>query len=323
MPILAFPDEVVVPPTGPPEGGPRVHAWWTGANGDEVHLTDCPNGIDWTDGRAGEDMPPFVFTTDPMPEGDQPVELVRGVRAGVRVMTLPLLIHRPDNAGFQMRKQRLVQALNPLPGVPGRLRYLQPDGTSRYLTGFYDNGAEGSDIKDRTGLWWRLWAAQFKLYDPFWTSLSAESLSFGAGGGGAGFFPLLPVRLASSAVLGETTATLVGDVRTWGVWTINGPANGLTTLGNARLGREVKLDLTGDHELGEGERVVVDMRPSQASITAYTDAEPDGVNWFSARVGVPQMWPLEPGTNDIVVSISGATSATSARFDYTPRWLAA
>lgn len=322
MPILAVADEVVVPPTGPPVGGPRVHAWWTGANGDEVHLTDCPGGIDWTDGRSGEDMPPFTVTEDAMPEGDQPTALIRGVRAAPRIMTLPLLVHAPSNAGFRARQQRLIRAFNPIPG-DGRLRYLQPDGTTRVLTARYDSGAEGSDIRDRTGLWWRLWAVQLRAVDPYWSSLAAESLSFGAAGEGAGFFPLLPVRLASSAVLGETTATLAGDVRTWGVWTITGPADGLTTLANRTTGREVKLNLTGDYELGEGETVVVDMHPSRASVTAYTVAEPDGVNWFGARVGVPQMWWLEPGANDITLSVTGATGATALRFDYTPRWLAA
>jgi hypothetical protein len=321
MPILAVPDEVVVPPSGPPEGGPRVHAWWTGGNGDEVHLTDCPNGIDWTDGRAGEDLPPFTVTADVMPEGDQPAETIRGVRAAPRTLTLPLLVHAESNAAFRVRQQRLIRAFNPLNGE-GTLRYLQPDGTTRVIRALYESGAEGDSIRDRVGLWWRLWGVTLTARDPFWSSLAAERLSFG-NGAGVGFFPLLPVTLASSAVLGETTATLAGDVRTWGVWTIHGPADGLVTLANVSLGREVKLQLSGAYELAEGETVVVDMHPSRARVTAYTAAEPDGVNWYGARVGVPQMWPLKPGANDIALSVTGATSATSLEFAYTPRWLAA
>lgn len=321
MPILAVVDEEVPPPSGPPETGPRVHAWWTGANGDEVHLTDCSAGIDWTDGRSGEDLPPFTVTEDAMPEGDQPAAVIRGVRAAPRLVTLPILVHAPTNAAFRTRQQRLIRAFNPIPG-DGRLRYLQPDGTTRVLTARYDSGAEGSGIQDRAGLWWRLWAVQLRAVDPYWSSLEPESLTFGSGAG-AGFFPLLPVTLGSSSVLGETTATLAGDVRTWGVWTIHGPANGVTTLRNTTLDRTVTLNLTGAHELDEGETLVVDMHPTRARITAYTVAEPDGANWFSARVGVPQMWPLEPGDNDIELAVAGATSATSLTFEYTPRWLAA
>lgn len=318
MPILAVLDTPEEPvPTGPPEGEPRVHAWWRGGNGDEIHLTECPAGIDWLDGRGGEDLPPYEVTEDTLPQGDQPYGVVRGVRAAPRTYTFPLLIHNPGNAGFRTRQQRVLRAFDPTTG-DGRLRLLQPNGDERSLTARYSSGAEGSDIQDRAGLWWRVYAVQLRALDPYWSSMQPKTLTFGGGGDGGAFFPLLPVRLAASSVLGETTAQVEGDAPSWGIWTITGPANGITTLANTSLGLQVKLNLTGDYELAEDEQLVVDMRPARPRIVG-----PDGDSWYGARVGVPQMWPLLPGPQDIELAVAGATGATSLRFDYVPRWLAA
>jgi hypothetical protein len=319
MPVLAVLAEEEEPPPPPPPGveiAPRVRAWWTGGNGDKILLTDCPSGLDWLKGRSGEDLPPFEFTEDAMPDGDQPAAILRGVRGAPRVQTLPLVVHSRRFTTFRAVHQRLVRALNPLTG-DGRLTYLQPDGTERWLTCRYNDGAQGGEIQDPSGFWYRLWPVQFRAVDPWWSSAAPDPLVWGSGSSG-GFFPILPVTLTSSNVLGSTTAVVQGDVRTWGVWTITGPANGATILRNVTLDRQVELNLSGTYELEPGDTAIVDMRPGQQRIVG-----PDGSSWWGARVGVPQMWHLDPGTTAIELSVAGATGATGVQFEYTPRWLTA
>lgn len=291
----------------------RVRAVWTGGNGDEIHLTDCPGGVDWLTGRGGGDLPPFEQTEDDVVDGDGSV--IRGVRALPRTYLLPLAVKGEDFTAWRALHQRIARSFNPLTG-DGQLRIQQPDDTSRILTCRYNGGAEGDSIVDPDGrYWYRVWGAKLRAVDPWWYAALSQTIHFGAPGT-TPFFPILPLRLSRSQVLGEATLSLDGDVRTWGVWTIHGPADGTAVLRSATLDRSITLDLTGDHALAEGETVTVDMRPGRQGIRG-----PAGEAWWSARVGVPSMWWLQPGVNDLSLSVAGGDEHTAVDFEYVPRFL--
>jgi hypothetical protein len=295
----------------------RPRAVWTGGNGDEIHLTDCPAGVDVAAGRAGEDMPPFEMIEDDVPDGDGTV--VRGVRALPRTYLLPLIVKgaEGDYAGFRALQQRLLAAFSPLSG-DGRLRIQQPDGTSRVLTCRYESGAEGDQIREPGGrLWYRKWAIKLRAHDPWWYAAAAQTVTFTAEAP-TGFFPILPAVLTRGQLSGETTLTLEGDVRTWGLWTVHGPARGVTVLRSATLGREFRVDFSGDHALDTGQAATIDMRPGRVGIRG-----PAGQPWWSARASAPSMWWLQPGVNDVEISVAGGEAGTSVDFTYTPRFLSA
>lgn len=318
MPILYTPVAGPGEPQNPDPGGStstRIQAIWSPPVGDPIMLTACPDGIDWLPGRSGEDLPPFEFVTSE--NVGYHGATILGVRATTRIQTLPLLLHvQGPWSDWRPLHQRFVKAMNPLAG-DGILTYVMPDGTSRQLFARYSKGGEGDAISDPAGLWWRKYAIQFRADDPWWYSTTPEVVGWDVGGP-AGFFPLLPVQLTSSRVIGDTTLDVAGDIESYGVWTITGPANGLATLTNVGQGRSVRLNLTGTYQLGAGQTVTVDMRPGSRSILG-----PTGQPWLNARVGIPQFFDLAPGLNQLTLAVAGATTATRVRFTYQPKWLAA
>lgn len=323
MPILAYlPDDPGPVDPGDPGTPPallrtRIAAIWTPPYGDAITLTDCSGGIDWLTGRSGEDMPPFEWTEDENVDYDGSV--IRGVRATPRTLTLPILL-KVEGPFTQWRPlhQRFLKALNPLRD-DGVMTYVMPDGSSRQLFCRYKQGAEGDAIRDPRGLWWRVYATQWRAVDPYWYATTPQTVQWGVPEAGS-FFPILPVQLTSSRVIGDATLDLAGDVPTYGVWTITGPAAGVATLRSVTLGRTVSLNLTGAYELGAGESVTVDMRPGRVSITG-----PDGPddNWWPARAGLPQPFSLEPGLNNLQIAVAGATTATQVTLVYQPKWFSA
>ena len=291
----------------------RVRAIWTAPSGEDIHLTDCPGGIDWLKGRGGGDMPLFEQLEDDVVDGDGAE--IRGVRALPRTYLMPIAVKGEDFDAWRALEQRVLQLFNPLSG-DGRLTIVQPDDTRRILTCRYAGGAEGDSIVDPGGrYWYRIWALKLRAVDPWWYATEPTTVTFGAPGT-LPFFPLLPVHLSRSQVLGEATINLVGHVRTWGVWTIHGPANGPAVLRSETQGRQLTLDLTGEHELAAGQTVTVDMRPGRQGVRG-----PDGSPWWSARVGNPEMWELQPGTNTIRLEVAGGDTTTRVEFSYTPRYL--
>lgn len=315
MPQLVTPDLEPGTETAPAF---RNTAEWITAEGDVLGLVNCPEGIDIGRNRAGEDMPTPGWVEEDLVDGDGSTPV--SVRAVPRTYLLPLILHKRDHAAWRALHRQVTRALSPFGpnGAPrlGVLRLWQPDGTWRELRCGYAGGAEGEGLNDRAGLWYRSYVIALRAFDPWWYS-SAVTVSWRQASVGP-FFPILPVALGSSTVLGSSTLDVDGDVATAGVWTITGPADGEATLRSETLGLELVLDLSGAHELAGGETVTVDMRRGHQAIRG-----PDGSSWWSARVGTPQMWPLIPGTNELSLTVTGATAATVVEMTYEPRHLTA
>jgi len=259
------------------------------------------------------DMPPFDLQEQV--NIDDHGSTITGVRALPRNVVLPLLVHLDTFGAWRAKHKALVRAFDPTLG-DGRLELTQPDGETRVLYARYSQGMEGKDVADPTGLWHRIYPLQLRAVDPWWYAPEPVVYPFGVTKSGGGFLtpPFLPLKLSGSGVLGETTADNDGDVLTYPVWRINGPA-GLTTLSNRTTGRSLTFNL----DLSEGQYVTVDMRPRRTSI--YSN---DGVNLFPLRVGTPDFWPLLRGTNEITLNVAGADpTTTSVAFTYTPRYLMA
>lgn len=299
----------VSPPGGgggtPPPDGPedpftfaRTVGTWTGGNGDLIYLTDCALGIDWQAGRSGTDMPKFDLGSSPNPAGHGSIP--GPVRALDRTVILPTLIHMDRWEDWRSVQQRFLRALNPLDGA-GELAISQPDGSTRYLTATYETGAEGQDIVDYRGLWFRKYPVQLHAFDPFWRGPELGPVHFG-NVASAGFLtpPFLPLKLAQSQVLGTNVIDNQGDVETWPIWLAGGPFTVLT-LRNDSTGQELTLN----HPTLVGETVTIDTRPVIKSVKDGL-----GANLWPQLATNPQLWPLRPGFNTVTITATGSGPAT-------------
>ncbi|WP_333742704.1 phage distal tail protein [Streptomyces ardesiacus] len=312
MPILV--PSVTIPPEeqhGPP--------WPTLINQmPQVSFTD-PRGVvtvfsDWErgwllqPGAKGLDMPDYQVATDESP-GIDGYE-VRDVRAQGKTITLPIAFWANDSRqAYKARRRKLINSLNPKRGV-GTLTLTEPDGATRSIGAYYTGGLEGDESLDAAGERWCINALTFGVPSPYWTG-DEVTHSFSAGSS-AEFFPILPVQVGDSQVLGEVTVDNVGDDVAYPVWTIKGPATSIT-LTNHTTGQEIKLTRT----ISGTDAIVIDTRERRqtALLNGVTNLWPD-------LSDASELWPLQEGENDLNLVVAGSTSATSVTLTYQPRYLA-
>lgn len=312
MPILV--PSVYVPPEephGPPwptliNQMPQVS--FTDPRGITTHLSDWENGWLLQPGARGLDMPGFAFTTDESP-GIDGYEL-RDVRAQGKEIILPLAFWANDSrAAYKARRRGFIKSLNPKRGV-GTLTLTETDGATRSIGAYYTGGIEGDESLDAAGERWCINAVTFGCPSPYWTG--AETVhDFKAATGGT-FFPVLPLTVGDSQVLGEVTVDNDGDGPAFPVWTIDGPATSIS-LANNTTGQELVLTRT----ITGADTIVIDTRERRQ--TALLN---DVTNLWPDLSDASELWPLQEGINDLDLTVSGSTGATSVRLAYQPRYLA-
>lgn len=289
----------------------RTVGTFLGGNGDLVQLTSCPTGIDWQFGRSGGDMPPFDTGEDPYPAGDGSIP--RPSRATPRTHILPLLVHMARWVDWRAVQQTLLRALNPLDG-DGVLTIYQPDGSARQIGARYIGGAEGQDVMDLRGLWFRKYPVALKSFDPFWSDVQPHAtIRFGNISPSVHLLdaPFLPLKLADAQSIGTTDADNIGDVPAYPVWTINGPAT-VVTLTNDTTGET----LTVTHTLTGGQSIIIDTRPLRKSIVTNL-----GANLWASTGANPSLWSLARGLNHLTITVAGSDATTNVLLDFTPRYL--
>ncbi|MCZ4506930.1 phage tail family protein [Streptomyces sp. ActVer] len=320
MPILVPPTDITPePPTGPPwptliNQMPAVA--FTDPYGAVTMLSDWENGWLLQPGAKGLDMPSYQFTTDESP-GIDGYEL-RDVRAQGKEIVLPLAFWMHDSrAAYLARRRSFIRSLNPKRGV-GTLTLTQPDGAARSIRAYYAGGLEGDESRDAAGERWCINAITFGCPSPYW--IGAEvSQEWRAAAGGT-FFPILPLVVGDSQVLGEVTVDNDGDDVAYPVWTITGPATSVSltnTITDPLSGDTIVKELVLTHTIVGGDVIVIDTRERRqtAVLNGVTNLWPD-------LSDDSELWPLEAGINHLDLTVAGSTSATSVRMTYQPRYLA-
>lgn len=312
MPILV--PSVYVPPDVPP-GPPwptlinqMPQVSFTDPRGITTHLSDWENGWLLQPGAKGLDMPGYAFTTDESPgiDGYQ----LRDVRATGREIILPLAFWANDSrTAYKTRRRGFIKSLNPKRGV-GTLTLTEPDGATRTIGAYYTGGIEGDESLDAAGERWCINAITFGCPSPYWTGAEVVR-EFRAATGGT-FFPILPLVVGDSQVLGEVTIDNDGDDNAFPVWTIDGPATSIS-LANNTTGQELVLTRT----ITGADTIVIDTRERRQ--TALLN---DVTNLWPDLSDASELWPLQEGINDLDLTVSGSTGATSVRLSYQPRYLA-
>jgi phage-related protein len=309
---------ILVPPTStPPEQQPGV-PWPTRVNelptvaftdpaGLVTNFSDWDNGWVLQPGAKGLDMPAYNVTQDESPGIDG--YAIRQVRAQGKEISLPVAFWADDSrAAYLARRRGLIRSLNPKRGL-GALTVSQADGTARTISALYSAGLEGDESLDAAGARWCMGVLTFACPSPYW--LGAEVTTEWRTAVSGTFFPVLPLTVGNSQVLGSVTVDNDGDDDAFPIWVITGPATSII-LTNTTTGATLLLT----HTISAGDTVIIDTRDRQqtAVLNGLTNLWPD----LSAN---STLWALEQGRNDLNLIVSGSTSATRVRMSYQPRYL--
>ncbi|MGX1220312.1 phage distal tail protein [Streptomyces ambofaciens] len=308
VPSLTLPPEEQQGPPWPTLINQMPALSFTDPRGITTVFSDWERGWLLQPGAKGLDMPEYQVATDESP-GIDGYE-VRDVRAQGKTITLPIAFWANDSRqAYKARRRALINSLNPKRGV-GVLTLTEPDGATRSIGAYYTGGLEGDESLDAAGERWCINALTFGVPSPYWTG--AEVSHGFAAGSDAEFFPVLPVQVGDSQVLGEVTVDNVGDDVAYPVWTIKGPATSVT-LTNHTTGQEITLTRT----ITGTDTIVIDTRERRqtALLNGVTNLWPD-------LSDDSELWPLQEGGNHLNLVVDGSTSATSVTLTYQPRYLA-
>jgi hypothetical protein len=282
---------------------------FTDPAGAVTEFSDWANGWVLQPGAKGLDMPVYAFSQDESPGIDG--YAIRQVRAGGKEIALPIAFWADDSrAAYLTRRRTLIRSLNPKRGL-GALTVTQADGTARTIGACYSAGLEGDESLDAAGARWCTGVLTFACPSPFW--LGAEVTTEWRAAVSGNFFPFLPLVVGNSQVLGSVTVDNDGDDDAFPIWTVTGPATAIS-LTNATTGEVLVLTRT----ISVGDTVVIDTRERQQ--TAVLNG---ATNLWGSLSDTSTMWALQPGLNDLTLTVTGSTSNTRVRMTYQPRYLAA
>lgn len=249
----------------------------------------------------GRFAPPIAMEEEGVP--GQPGTLLRSVRHLPRDFSLPLWITAASEAALRTALRELIATMDPIRGA-GTVRVTGPGGDQREIVCHYRGGLEMSErLGNTSGPLLQRGIATFRAHDPYWqdtTDTSAGPWEIGTAPGS--FFPFFPLRLSSSEIFAADTVINLGDVDAWPVWTITGPGSAIS-LYNVTTGKLLTLNAT----ITAGSSVVIDTRPGHKTVTRS-----DGVNLYSSLSSVSNLWPLQPGANQIQIEMGGAAADVSS-----------
>jgi hypothetical protein len=282
---------------------------WVAADGTVVNLMDIPN-IGVQPGRSGAFMPPVRFVEDQIPYSHG--ARVKAATFGVRELDLPLFVKGATEDALRQTIRALLGKFDPLDD-DGRLRVTRPDGTARELYCRYSRGGELVEDTRNYGITTCRAVITFRAAnDPLWYDVNPVNTQFTAGAP-VSFFPGTPFRLSSSSIF--TTGSPItndGDVETWPIWSIRGPATNLI-IRNLTSGE--KTEFRSTFALLTGETLTIDTRDGKRSITRN-----DGTKLYNQLTSDSSLWPIYKGSNTLSVDMQNTTVDSLVTLTYYRRF---
>jgi hypothetical protein len=313
MPVIVGSGVTLPPPTGgPPTSGPPpfdyATADWHAPDGSVWPLSNLGARYYLTEGLDGIDAAPISMAVDAHPMGGS---MVRSVRSESRIITVPLFAYGLSRTEYLAVWRGLIDAFTQTSRLgPGRLRFTQPDGTAREISAWYSEGLKGKNTVQAN---WQLTAFSLFCEDPYFYDPAPTIIQREFAGSGSDFLAPYPT-IGSSATLGRTDVLNPGGIRAWPTWHIEGPGS-LLVATNHTTGKSFTLDPNADAlpspgDLIAGDVVTITTRPQSVrgpDDSIWTAA----LNWPGA-----ELWPLEPGINDVEFAMTGSGAGTLVRLTF-------
>ncbi|WP_141434381.1 phage tail domain-containing protein [Bacillus sp. 03113] len=275
---------------------------WIDANGTEYVLTDQED-ISISIGPSGRYMPPIEYTEDEVPF--QPGSRARDVKVKAREMDFPVEINGETQMDIRNKLRQLLRIFNPLKG-DGKIKSIIPDGSQREIVCRYKGGLEINE----SGQIWEKFILVLKAFDPYWYDTATIVKTFKTNESLGRFFPILPLRLASSTVFADTTIDNTGDVETWPEWIITGPGENII-LRNMTTGEVLEMTI----KLEAWESITIDTKPFIKTIIRN-----DGTNLYYTLTDESSLWALQDGQNSIRIEMSDVTDDSKVQLSYKNRY---
>lgn len=280
--------------------------WYTDAQGNETNLSTI---IDeqYKAGISGRFAAPVQHYSEAVPEQDG--ERYRGTRVLPNQIVIPVTLIADSLVELRAKVRDLASALNPKKGM-GALNVVTEDGIHRVaycsLESFpsADPAVDGEIYDARIDL-------TFRAFDPYWYEAEPTQVFWRNTTGQGSFFPILPVRLGASTVLGTFTENIAGDAETWPIWFIRGPGNNFSFT-NETTGQTSTIA----QDVPESTTLVIDTRPGRKEVYRLGQEDTSLFPYLSGS-----LWPLLPGDNVVTVNMFETNATTSVELVYFPRFL--
>ena len=264
---------------------------WIGPDGTATALD-----VDWS--ATGRFMPPVAHQEQAAP--GQPGSYVYQSLHGARDFTLPIWVYGNTDTELRTQLRSLAYQMSPDRGT-GRIRVTSPLGDQREVWCRYSDGLNLDESAGNASISSQKAAVVFRAFNPYWWDVASTSRSWMTGTPPV-FFPFFPLRLTASSISVQATINNNGDVPTWPVFQVTGPATNIELL-NATTGLQMYF---GSLALTAGQTLTVDTRPGIKSLTLQ-----DGSNAFTYLSTDSDLWPLVVGANAVNLVAAGTTPATS------------
>lgn len=283
---------------------------WVDADGVPTTLSES-----WDfDGRF---MPEPTFSADALPGQDG--SIFRSVRFQPRELKITFWVREDCSGGavgLREQMRALVRAMNPRRGA-GKIRITNPGGDQREIECYYRDGlglpeqygsTSSRTLQKVSGTW--------VAFSPFWEAPSPVVSDY-VTGDPVPFFPIFPLILSSSEIVVSDTIVNVGDVESWPTWKITGPGSGIVlTLTSVTPQQSLDFGNAGNLTLDVGEWVDVDTSEGIKTVTKN-----NGTNLFRYLTNDSVFWPIPAGSSTFHLQMTGATTDSTLRLQYTPRYL--
>lgn len=239
--------------------------------------------------------------------------LLRHTRLQEREIFLPVVLFGRTFEECDEHRDELMRLVDPTKG-PVRITVQSKtrDREARWIDAIYSAGLDGDYGSGHTGFTHKL-GLKFKAPSAFW-SKDTVTRQWQIAPGVKPFLSraqaFFPVILTSSSIAGAFRIDVDGEQPVWPTWTVTGPGTDLTIESG---GKRIKIDGT----LKAGEAITIDT----ANGDVYNGQNMNGELWSRVSLDT-QLFQLQPGGQDVQVTLTGATEQSMLTLAYDPQHLA-
>lgn len=193
----------------------------------------------------------------------------------------------------------------------GWIHIIRPDGTERRIAVYTTSGLDTPEV----GLHNMLFTLTMQTPDPFWQDVNTQTFNFTIGQQN-GILPIFPIDLNPAATIGTVNIVNSGTAYGYPMWLITGP--GTPTLINNTSHRQWSLN----QAIPAGQQVQVVTWPGFQTVVNVTTSA-NIWDWLVLASGTAgDLWPLMVGSNNIGITMAGATANTSVQLQWVNRYKA-